>query len=98
SAAWILNPFQRLGNAVDHDVGPSALIGRPIAFLHPCSAHTPCVIERQVPIPALTHLPAKDVRVEARRIFGAVGWDLEVTDLSVGHQRILRYRYSPTPC
>src|SRR5262249_28586002 len=80
----------RLCDAVDHDVGPSALIGRPIPLLDPRPAHTPRVIESQVAVPAFPHLPPEDIRIEARRILGAVSWDFEITDLAVGHLDILR--------
>ncbi len=38
---------------------------------------------------SLRELPAENLRVEARRILGTVGWDFEVTDFAVGHRRIL---------
>src|SRR6185369_17471807 len=78
-AAGLLNPFQRFCDAVDHDVGSSPLIGRPIPLLDPRPAHTTRVIEGQVAVPSFPHLPSEDLRVEARGILGTVGRDFEIT-------------------
>src|SRR6185369_11470541 len=88
-AARLLDPFQRFGDAVDHDVGSSALLGRPVLFLDPRPAHTSRVIEGQVAVSAFPDLPSEDLGVEARGVLGTVRRDFEITDLAVGHPGFL---------
>src|SRR2546425_2126786 len=80
-----LDPLERIGDSIHHDIGPCPFVSSPIALLDPCAAHSAGVIEGELTVPTSPDLPAENAAVEVRRRFGRLRRYLEITDLAVGH-------------
>src|SRR5215510_2344693 len=59
-----LNLLESVRNIVNHDVYACLLVRSSVALLHPCSANTTCVVERQLAVSTFSDGPAKNAAIE----------------------------------
>src|SRR2546428_5707188 len=48
-----LDPLERIGDSIHHDIGPCPFVSSPIALLDPCAAHSAGVSKASSPSPRL---------------------------------------------